>query len=174
MEDLWDEDLRTVQDRVFSGGRNDAPIALWDEFCEGSIGEWNPDETRQIVVKVWETAEWPEDELTREEWLALFNASHYEKPAETLTIYRGCTPERIHRMAWTTNLEKARWFATRELLWAPEAAVFRAVIPPEGVLCMVDLEVDGNGRSENEIVVDPSFLGEIEQVEMITDFQLIR
>lgn len=30
---------------------------------------------------------------------------------------------------------------------------------------MVDLESEDQGRGENEVVVDPSFLGEIEQIE---------
>jgi MFS superfamily sulfate permease-like transporter len=36
-------------------------------------------------------------------------------PEAPVTLYRGCAPERRFGMSWTTDLDRARWFAERDL-----------------------------------------------------------
>ena len=71
-------------------------------------------------------------------------------------------------MAWTTDLEKARFFATRWVnIGAPAAYVYRTKLESIAILCDIDALQPHGGRGECEIVVDPRFLRKIERIEKI-------
>jgi hypothetical protein len=55
-------------------------------------------------------------------------------------------------MSWTSDIEKARWFASRTSLFfgEPTGMVFTATVDPMWVLAVLN-----RGRGEAEIVVDP-------------------
>jgi hypothetical protein len=81
-----------------------------------------------------------------------FEMADYPNPAGPLSIYRGATRGRARGMAWTTDPDKARWFADRFSGLAGQgpfraAHVYTVTAPPAAILCIVD-EVDRTaGRS---------------------------
>lgn len=147
-------------------GRNDEPALVYDAW---SMGELPDQEALQAVVAdAWCGAEWPEDLLGTETWLELFLEAGYPAPRRSLTMYRGCVPGMERRMAWTTDRDKARWFAQRWVtLGAPEAVVYRATVKPGAVLAMIDEVCEDGGRQEHEIIVLPDFLGKLTIVERV-------
>ena len=79
------------------------------------------------------------------------------QPDKALTIYRGGPP---HRLAWSRDLETARWFARRWVKFgANKETVYRAVAPPRAVLAQFD------GRGEEEVVVEPAELVDVTNIE---------
>lgn len=110
MEVTWDE----VSSRL---GRNELPATLimyWSRLRK--------QDKIKAVHEAWTMAEWPEMILGRENWVRLFDESGFgrngeEASKETLpeivTLYRGSTVALRAGMAWTTDLEVARWFAGR-------------------------------------------------------------
>ena len=149
-------------------GRNDAPFVLVDALMDGTL-RWCPDDLRPLVADAWTMAEFPQVSLGTEMWVRLFEVAQYSRPADPLTIYRGCSPRRLRRMAWTLDEGQARWFALR-FLWEAGAAgrsVYRATVAPDAVLAVIDdIEEDG-GRGEQEVVVDPRRLGKITRIETL-------
>ena len=78
---------------------------------------------------------------------------------DPVTIYRGVTSynrSRVHAMSWTLNPETAKWFAHR---FGENGSVYEAQIQKAHILALF------NGRNEAEIVVDPTFLMNIEEVQ---------
>lgn len=157
--DLASDDPLTVEQAELAlsrVGRNPAPGLLFDLFCSRRIDRAT---LAAVLVGVWSAAEWPEYTLQRSIWLTWFRMAAYPKPPETLTIYRGATPRYSRGMAWTTDADKAAWFARR---WCSHTGldtyVYVALAPPAAVLADVDALEDGDGRQEAEIVVDPPLL----------------
>ncbi|MEO8625615.1 MAG: hypothetical protein ABI452_02845 [Candidatus Limnocylindrales bacterium] len=111
--DLDSDDPMTAQETELAlsrVGRNRAPGLLWDLFCARRLERAV---LAAVLVGVWSAAEWPEYTLKRSVWLTWFRMAAYQKPPETLTIYRGATPRYSRGMAWTTDEETAAWFARR-------------------------------------------------------------
>ena len=93
------------------------------------------------------------DLLMDSEELALYNAF-----PEVATIYRGCgKPTGKKGLSWTTNKQKAEWFADR-FKEKKSGFVYRANIRREDIVFYTD------SRSEQEVVVDFNKLYNIEQV----------
>lgn len=140
--------------QVCRAGRNHGPRLLVEWWEEGVL---TTEELRGLLPHVWSMAEWPEQHLSRRDWLAMFSEagfasdSGHEAPTEPLTIFRGCSYERRRGMSWTTDLEQAEWFAAR-LVWVAAGNVYEATVPPVAVLALV------GGRSEAEVVVNPNRL----------------
>ncbi|MFS0885143.1 hypothetical protein [Aeromicrobium sp. 179-A 4D2 NHS] len=125
----------------------------------------------------WFMAEYPEKQVEAAMWVNLFDQIGYTvdgEPAvreddipEFVTVYRGCLPERIDGMSWTTSLETAYWFASR---WTKHGGkqlhVYRAEIPRDFVLAKV------GGRSENEVVIDTSQLDMDVEAEVVPEEEL--
>jgi hypothetical protein len=77
-----------------------------------------------------------------------------EELPETLTVYRGVTGDvGATGMSWSTEFKQAHWFASRWGTNRGTPRVYRADLPREAVLAMFH-----EGRSENEVVVDPGYL----------------
>lgn len=78
---------------------------------------------------------------------------------DPVTVYRGVTSfnrSRVHAMSWTLNPETAKWFAHR---FGENGTVYEAQIPKEHILALF------NGRNEAEIVVEPTFLMNIQEAQ---------
>jgi hypothetical protein len=139
-------------------GRSTAPVLVllfyWENL--GVFERLPRADQGKLLCDIWKMAEWPERCLGQREWIRIFwrvgFATDYgaTRPTESVQIYRGCAPRFVRRMAWTSDIQKARWFATR--LWRTDAFVYTAMIAPEGVLAMID------GKGEREIVVNPRCL----------------
>lgn len=134
--------------------RNEGPALLFDLYHAGALDlGYHP----SVVADVWKMAEFPERHFEMPEtWRDLFEAAGYThdgqpapRPSAPVTVYRGCHHERRFGMAWTDDLERAQWFAARDLgKGAGRVYVHRAA--PRELLAFID------GRHEREYVLDPS------------------
>lgn len=144
----WDRIIDSIIDRV------DRPALLFDLIAARYVDDAV---LRDVLPGVWSAAEWPEVSLTRRFWIRLFRRAAYPPPPR-LTVYRGAVPRYVRGMAWTTDRDKADWFARRWTISTGRPAfVYVAEAPPEAVLADIDA-LDEGGRGEHEIVVDPSLL----------------
>jgi hypothetical protein len=84
-------------------------------------------------------------------------------PTEPLVIWRGQRDRRAPKMSWTTDRDRAVWFAHRYGLVSRPSVLYRAVAPPEAVLAFIDSEHD---RAETEVIVNPHLLRDVEKVSM--------
>lgn len=74
-------------------------------------------------------------------------------PNKPLQVWRGGDPE---GMSWTRSFDTATWFAKRYNEPSPQR--WAATVEPDGVLAILD------GRNEEEVVVDPDWLGDVKEV----------
>ncbi|HMG43038.1 MAG TPA: hypothetical protein VK611_17030 [Acidimicrobiales bacterium] len=141
---------------VLRAGRANGPRLLQSWFINGRL---TSDDLHKVLADVWTGAEWPAQSLGVATWVHLFRMAGIVSddggppPTEPLTAYRGATWGRRRGMSWTTDRERARWFADRFAVLGP-AFVFTAEVPPGAVLALIGEKY----RSEGEVVVDPALL----------------
>ena len=151
-------------------GRNDGPDILLE--CWHTMPEAERPDT---LAYVWSLAEWPERYLGTDIWVTWFRSVGFVSeagqpaPVEPLQLYRGSTWGRRRGMAWTSDLDRARWFADRTTRFGllghgGTGHVFGAVVSPAGVLAYIDR---ADGRGEGEIIVDPAYLPPIRRSSII-------
>lgn len=135
-------------------GRNDGPALLDDLHFAGSV---SVAENPGIVTTAWAMAEFPSNLLDADTWVELFEEAGYTvdgepapRPEAPVTVYRGCHPERRFGMSWTTDLERAQWFADRDL-GRGVGAVYESTVRPGWLLAYIH----DSQRGEAEFVVDP-------------------
>lgn len=140
-------------------GRNDGPALLHDLHYAGSI---NICDHPGVVADAWSMAEFPASLLPQETWIELFEEAGYTadgrtalRPSQYVTVYRGCHPERRHGMSWTTDIERARWFAERDL-GQGLGMIYVLNAPPESLLAYIQ----DASRGESEYVVNPEVLND--------------
>lgn len=136
--------------------RNEGPALLFDLYHAGAIDiGYYP----SVVADVWSMAEFPERHFEMPDtWRDLFEAAGYThdgqpapRPTAPVTVYRGCDHERRFGMAWTDDLERAQWFADRNLgKGTGQVYVHRAV--PSELLAFID----ASNRHEREYVLHAS------------------
>jgi hypothetical protein len=143
--------LAEVEDGLYRLGRNHAPAALYDLFAVRPIP---PDVLRAVLAGVWSAAELPHTCLSRGMWLYFFARAEYPKPPTPLTVYRGASSRHARGMSWSTDQDRAAWFARR---W-PGANLYTVTVQPDAVLCDVDAVEREGGRRECEIIVHPAGL----------------
>lgn len=162
-----ERELSKLQNEIWSAGRNHGPRMLWhwwiyhEHYAELAIEKFGA-----LVCDVWSGAEWPQQSIGQRDWLEIFatcgfiSESGAAAPCEPLTLWRSDWPWSKGRgMSWTRNIEKARWFASRNALFSHvfydvklPGAIFEATVPPAAVLACLD----GDGsRDESEVVVNP-------------------
>ena len=117
-----------------------------------------PEGCRQLVIKAWVHPEFPEVNLTREDWLMAFSRVGYVNdseegelapPEESIQLWRGAIAERKHGMAWTSDKQRALWFAKRfNGTSETNAELWTAEVAAERVLARF------MGRGESEYVVN--------------------
>ena len=144
--------------------RNAGPRLLVDWLADGRLGDAD---LRHVLARVWSSAEFPGSTLPVSTWVGLFRRAAYPVPDGPLRLYRGSTLGRYARgMAWTSDPDKARWFATRwALMTGRRAAAWTVVAPPSAVLAVMD-EIEPDGRDEHEVIVDPRGLPRVRHLEM--------
>lgn len=142
-------------------GRNAGPRLLLDWVVEGRLDD--PRVLGEVITEVWTSAEFPERVLGSRLWVSWFRHAGFltdvpggELPREPLTMHRGATWGRRRGMAWTLDLEKARWFAARTFLFGEmQGMLYTTTIAPTYVLAFFN---GPESRREAEIVVDPAGL----------------
>ena len=150
-------------------GRNHAPAMLFDWFYGGRLLR---EDMCAVVIAVWTSAEFPQDVLTVDQWCRFFAMADYPKPSGPLTLYRGATKGRARGMAWTSDRNKAQWFADRFARFATgkqddrfgPAYVYTVATPPGAVLAVADKILAEGGRGEREVIVDPRLLPKVRRV----------
>jgi hypothetical protein len=139
------------------GGRNRAPERLWDLYIAGRV-------PRSLlpgaVSEAWSAAEFPEFALSRNAWFCLFFRAGYthdgnpaDRPEKPVTLYRGCSQYYTRRMAWTSDRDRAEWFAGYRNHGGHPRAVYQATVEPGRLLAFIGADA---GRDENEYVLDPT------------------
>jgi hypothetical protein len=105
-------------------GRNDLPAALATAVFEETLT--SADEIAAGIAEAWQACEWPLQQMEASVWIWLFsqvlNPHQYLRRASIVSqiglppftrLYRGAAPGHAEGMAWTTNRERANWYATR-------------------------------------------------------------
>src|SRR4051812_22878285 len=89
------------------------------------LAEWRPelrpDELPVVLSSVWQMAEVPiGDDLEEDDWIGLWREAGFVStagnppPIAPLVVYRGAPAgDNGYGLSWTTDREKARWFARR-------------------------------------------------------------
>ncbi len=153
-----------------------APDALWQLYewqfygyseSPEQIGRFfTPEQLQQLIRPWWTLIEFPGN-LGTGRMVDLFQAAGFVSdqddvtaPTEVLTVYRGVQGYGSPRgLSWTTDLDKAVWFA-RRWPYLPLGTVWAAEVPPKHVLGMF------HGREEAEVVVNPRGLRNLRAVAM--------
>ncbi|MFO0684924.1 MAG: hypothetical protein U0234_22895 [Sandaracinus sp.] len=163
-EQITKEDVDRVLVRA---GRNGAPAALVDLYF---VAARVPDRVlREVLIGVWTAAEFPERVVSRSIWLHWFDVANriapYPTPAEPIQVYRGAISKHARGMSWTTDLERANWFANRfrDRFECP-SNVYEVTAPLDALLVDVDAVESRGGRQEREIIVDPRRLPRVQRV----------
>lgn len=159
---LWNggaEARRSLDAEIMFAGRNHAP-ALLQVFARSL----EPDHLAAVLPDVWVMCEHPDWYGVRW-WVDAFRRAGYvgDRPAPVapMTVYRGTESWRVHRMSWTEDLEKARWFARRYRAASGDGAVWRATVDAAHVLARFHDVRPG----EAEVVVDPRRLRSLVRVD---------
>lgn len=152
---------KDLLDRFVRCGRNKAPGILVDAILTDAAPE---DGLALLVAEAWTMAEYP----TRHEepfvWISLFKRIGYcnaagqsiDRPKKPITVWRGASLQeeltRDYGMSWTTDRNKAQWFAKR--FNCNETYVYRAEAHPEALLA----DYRDSERNESEIIVNPALI----------------
>lgn len=172
LPDVWRRSWSLTGDEFEAGhlrlGRNSGPALLFDCYWRGRIGQ--PELAAQLP-SVWTMAEWPLQALSRSMWIEFFRLADYAPPAGPITLYRGTVSSHARSMAWTTDRDRARWFASRwhrfGKLGSRLPYVYAADAPPAAILADIDALQEDGGRGEREIVVDPALLPKLRRLETV-------
>jgi hypothetical protein len=142
-------------DLAHIAGKEEGPKILYEAWRRGLLTR---SELRIVLPPIWCAPMRPEPLLGASKWVDLFRSARYCPPDEPLTIYRGATMEGRAGMSWTTEIERAQWFANYSAV--ATAHVFQCIAAPDAVLCQVPRTIIGElAWEENEVIVDPSRLG---------------
>jgi hypothetical protein len=151
-------DAETFTRACMHVGRNDGPSLLFDLYYGGALAVHLYPE---VVAAVWSMAEFPANLLPPETWVELFEEAGYtqdgkpaSRPEQPVTVYRGCHHERRFGMSWSTDRERAKWFADR---FSGFGNMYVFTAPPMSLLAFIHHEV---GRGEEEYVIDSSYLSD--------------
>jgi hypothetical protein len=107
--------------------------------------------TAWSVSAAWCGLDAPEEWVSRAQWIRLFAMAGYAVdgqrtplPAASLVLYRGAPRHRRRGLAWTSDRDRARYFA------GTEGTVWQALVEPSRLLEIRTLR----WRNENEHIVD--------------------
>lgn len=118
---------------------------------------------RELVEHAWTHPEFPVVDIEAQAgWIDVFEYVGYlsddgsEQPTEPITLYRGGSANfgGTEGLSWTSDPEKARWFAYR--FGTAGRAVWVATVEPDQVLARF------GRRNESEYVIDPLRLEPVE------------
>ena len=129
----------------------------------------------QILADAWIRSENPNNDpnLSQSKLLSMFQSAeprHLMSQDElhtldeldaTVTVYRGVTSfnaQNVKALSWTLDRSVAEWFATR---FDEDGTVYQAQIDKAHIYAYFD------GRNESEIIVNPKYLMDITEAEMM-------
>jgi hypothetical protein len=133
-------------------------------------GTASPSYLQRELPDAWLYNDAPVGLITTDEWIELFMAAgffsmrwapgrSYALPVEPKVFYRGATESRARGMSWCITLEMARAFQIGSGVRSGlPAHVYRATIPPDGILAILHRPGDGGG----EFVVKPDTISDIQ------------
>ena len=82
-------------------------------------GELNDGDLPGLISQVWTHTDNAEHTIGTEPWLAMFRAAGpivvpttRSLPSEPRAVYRGTVEQRKYGMAWTWDIERARWVSS--------------------------------------------------------------
>ncbi|MGI8861627.1 MAG: hypothetical protein ACR2GV_02730 [Gaiellaceae bacterium] len=148
--------IEQLESALLRAGRNAGPGMLFGWLSDQAI---TTDQLRALILDVWSGAEWPvlngEEESMCLDWFdetGFVSDTGRPPPSEPITAWRGTSLASGGRgFSWTVDIDKARWFAQREIGFGRgPAGVYEAVVPPSWVLGKIEA-----GRGEAEVIVDP-------------------
>lgn len=140
----WDS-LRDVM------GRNDLPDllqAVWTRLPQ--------DQLIKALGDAWSGCEFPEQKVSRREWLPMFRRAGYHDedvlatPPASITLWRGGVLKT--RMAWTADREQAEWFQRRFDHLGRSGKLWTVTVGADRLLA----HYHETHRRENEYVIDPT------------------
>lgn len=83
--------------------------------------------------------------------IKLRDAGNPFPPGDSFVLYRGASGRhpfrKVSGMSWTSDLDKAIWFATRYEIASADPAVYKTTVHPDEVYCYV------NDRSEQDFIL---------------------
>jgi hypothetical protein len=155
------DDAEGFFDAACRAGRMNGPAMLFDWWAGAHRCKVDQGALRAVVADIWSSADVPERLLSpRSVWVGLFRQADYSDtlPSKPVTLYRGAHPGRRRGMSWTTDLDRATWFAKG---WIGNGIdhsickVYTVTATPDMMLCDIDKACGDGGRGECEIVLDP-------------------
>ena len=128
------------------------------------------DDLPELIAFAWLRDDSPTSDITEPDWTEIFKTVGFfshppgrSLPASTITVYRGATADRLHRMSWAEDRNVAIRLGRRHA-WHSPAALYSATIAPTGLLAFLGRQ--GEGWTA---VVDTATLKDIHHVEQLPD-----
>jgi hypothetical protein len=123
-------------------------------------------EISELMSWIWTHTEFPNtydsrrlirlfNRVIKEDMMTTEEIEKYRSLPDEVEVYRGLQSEKakVKALSWTLSEEKARWFESR---WKKHAGVYKAKISKHHIFAYF------SGRSEEEIVLDPRKLKEVQ------------
>jgi hypothetical protein len=137
------------------------------KYCEKFL---NQQDYADALTHLWITVEFPNHDanVSVEEFLKYFSKADkellmgkdiekYNSLPDKITVYRGtCLKSTTKALSWTTNIEKARWFANR---FGNNGKVYEATIDKKDIFAYF------TNRGESEVVLNYKKLEKIRKIE---------
>ncbi len=147
------------------------PYAL--TFLKFAMPHLSREDMSQILASAWTRSEAPHQDVTVtvNQLLRMFKQAdptclmeqdeyiQFKTLDDTVTVYRGVTPHNaksVKALSWSLNQETAEWFAHR---FGENGMVYEAQIDKKHIYAYF------SGRNESEVIVDPSYLTNITEVQ---------
>ena len=150
-------------------------------FLKFAMPHLSREDMSQILASAWTRSEAPHQDVnvTVNQLLRMFKQAdptclmeqdeyiQFKTLDDTVTVYRGVTPHNaksVKALSWSLNQETAEWFAHR---FGENGTVYEAQIDKKHIYAYF------GGRNESEVIVDPSYLTNITEVQdLSSDFLL--
>lgn len=131
-------------------GRTNAPALVYDLIDSDLIRD-----KAMALASAWSAAELPEDSIDNFWWIAEFRSAGFavdgelaDVPTGGMKLYRGCTETTVCRMAWSSDIDVAKFFAARHVANGRRAGVWSVEAQPDLLLANI------NDREEAEWLLD--------------------
>lgn len=119
----------------------------------------SPEDFEEVLLFSWIMMEHPSSDVnvTKREMISWFKKVGYvSNLSGVVSIYRGVGSEKYRNgISWTLNKSKAEWFATR---FTDNGIVYSAKVKSKDILYYI------SERGEEEIIVDPKKLMQVERI----------
>jgi len=124
----------------------------------------------ELIAFSWLRDDSPTSDVTESDWKKIFETVGFfsyppgrNRPTSAITVYRGTTADRLHRMSWAEERSVALLLGRRHA-WHGLSGLYSASTEPTGVLAFLGRQ--GEGWT---VVVDTAGLKDIQLVERLPD-----